>query len=164
MSALLFAVPILLIATDAKTALKTYVNAPDTSFAWSPKTVRSHKAADLVSQTWHGVKWRHDLVFSTPDKEFKRGTAVVYVTGGEENALDIGWADELAKMSGAPVATLFEIPNQPIWDRHEDDLVAYTFERYLETGDETWPLLFPMVKSVVRAMDVVQAEFPGVRR
>ena len=64
----------------------------------------------------------------------------------------------LAESIRAPVAVLRQVPFAPLFDRREDALIAYTFDQYLQTGDGDWPLLLPMVKSAVRAMDVMQSE------
>jgi len=83
---------------------------------------------------------------------------VVYVTGGDSNSVDLNWAQQLADETGVPVATLFHIPNQPLWDLWEDDLIAHAFDQYVDTGEADWPLLFPMVQSVVAAMNALESQ------
>lgn len=108
---------------------------------------------ELQSQTWRGEAWRHDLVSTGTHGE----TCLLYVTGGVPNDADLHEAQAFADRSGIPVAMLFGIPNQPLFDgRMEDDLIAYTFERFLESGDGDWPLLFPMTRAVIRAMDALE--------
>jgi PhoPQ-activated pathogenicity-related protein len=62
----------------------------------------------------------------------------------------------LAAAIRAPVAVVRQVPFQPLWERREDELIAYTFDSYLKTGDPEWPLLLPMAKTAARAMDAVQ--------
>lgn len=144
------------LADSPSLELTAYVQAADPSFQWSSKTVLGHEALGLVSQSWKGAIWRHDVVIVRPKGELAPSDAmIIEVTGWTPNSRDIEYAQSLADGSGLPVALLFHIPNQPLWGHEEDDLIAYTFERFFETGDATWPLLFPMVKSVKATMDAV---------
>lgn len=113
---------------------------------------------ELVSQSWQGVDWHHDIVLQTPARTTIPGVAVLEITGGEVNSLDVGRARVACNALKIPVSTLFQIPNQPLWDRVEDDLIAHTLEQCLETGDQTWPLLFPMVQAVQGAMEALRQE------
>jgi PhoPQ-activated pathogenicity-related protein len=62
----------------------------------------------------------------------------------------------VAQRMGIVVALVSQVPNQPLFEGlSEDALIAYTFDQFLKTKDETWPCLLPMTKSAVRAMDAV---------
>lgn len=136
--------------------LRTYVGAPDGSFAWSLQSTGSRRTElQLTAQTWRGIPWVHSL--SVHRASELGDTAILYITGGEPNLLDQADAGTLAELSGLPVATLFNMPNQPLFELEEDALIAYTFDRYLEGNGADWPLLLPMAKSAIRAMDAVQA-------
>ena len=68
---------------------------------------------------------------------------------------------EIAKNTKAVIIELRQIPNEPLIfagetrKRSEDGIIAYTWDKFLRTGDEKWPLRLPMTKAVVRAMDAV---------
>jgi PhoPQ-activated pathogenicity-related protein len=64
----------------------------------------------------------------------------------------------LADALGIRAALLTQVPNQPLFDgKKEDVLLSYTLDQYRRTGDATWPLLFPMVTSVVKGIDTLQS-------
>jgi len=115
-----------------------------------------------VSQAWRGIRWRHDLEVVVPARRRHPDVALLVVaatTGGRDAHRAI------ADAAGVTVAVLGDVPNQPLLGgRWEDDLVAETFARYVRTGDAEWPLLFPMTKAAVRAMDALQTFDPGLRR
>lgn len=130
-----------------------YLNKPDSSFSY--KEVQEGRY-EMVSQTWQGSPWRHTISLVRPVKVSSKNKAILVIQGGRFNEADQGKAKYVADVTGLPVATLYDIPNQPLYGYVEDGLIAYTFQKYLETGDPEWPLLFPMAKSAIRAMDVVE--------
>jgi PhoPQ-activated pathogenicity-related protein len=161
----LFCVAVTLVAGPSRADLQTYVSREDAAFGWklNGKTDGNQpgdRIYDLhfVSQTWQDDKWRHQLQVYQPAGVAPNAKMFLWVTGGGARADYVWLGMELAQKIRAPVAFLYHIPNQPLLEGKlfEDDLIAETFVRYLKTKDENWPLLFPMVKSVVRAMDVLQ--------
>ncbi|HJZ59152.1 MAG TPA: PhoPQ-activated protein PqaA family protein [Gemmataceae bacterium] len=140
-----------------------YVRKDDKAFAWKLAHNDTTDAGtvyelDLTSQTWHEITWTHKIQVFVPKDVKPQATMVLWNQGGKPGAASGLLGLQLATKVGAPVAFLYGIPNQPLLGgKTEDALIAETFVRYLETKDPSWPLLFPMVKSLVKAMDAIQA-------
>ncbi len=143
--------------------LADYVKKPDPSFAWKLTKSDTTPAGTvyqlhLVSQTWHDITWEHEIQVFVPAGVKPQPTMVIYNTGGRPGASGSLLGLAIAERVKAPVAVLYGIPNQPLFGgKTEDALIAETFVRYLDTKDPSWPLLFPMAKSLVKAMDALQA-------
>ena len=161
-------------------ALMRYIQNGDTSYRWA--VVDSTQEADirayrlqLTSQTWRGIPWNHELVVLIP-RRVRHREALLHISGGGEDETTgelhlHGWDDGLIRTLGriahdcqAVCAVLWQVPRQPLFGGlREDELVSYTFHQYQKTGDTSWPLLFPMAKSALRAMDAV-SELAAQRR
>jgi len=159
-----------------ETALDRYVAKPDPTYSWKvvkevPGNPSTQFFVDFKSQTWrtehdvdHAV-WQHWLIVVKPEKPTS-DTAFLYITGGANGKEPPKSADSLvlqiAEATNSVVAEVRMVPNQPLVFHHdgvprkEDDLIGYTWDQYLKTGDDTWPARLPMTKSAVRAMDCVQ--------
>jgi PhoPQ-activated pathogenicity-related protein len=104
--------------------------------------------------------WRHTLLIAQPPK-VATDLALLVIAGGETDSRGDPQSRLLASAAAiqlqALVAFLYAVPNQPLFDGLvEDDLIAHTFVKFLETGDLQWAALLPMTKSAVKAMDAVQ--------
>ena len=141
---------------------------------------------EMTSQQWLTDKeverplWTHWITVVRP------ASAAAKPAGGERGPLtsDIGllfigggsnerqpparpaaWLVDAARETGTVTAELRLVPNQPVIfkddparkPRSEDDFIAYTWDKFLRTGDEKWPARLPMTKSAVRAMDALTA-------
>ncbi len=164
---------------SSQTALDRYVAAPDATFTW--KALRDLPAEgvtatllEMTSQRWLTEQdverplWTHWLTVIRPTK-VTSDVALLFITGGSNErpapARPPAWLVEAAQTTGTVTAELRLVPNQPVvfkddparTPRSEDDFIAYTWNKYLQTGDEKWPARLPMTKSAVRAMDAVTA-------
>ena len=159
-----------------RTALDNYVHTPDPAYKWTlVNTIEGdgYKAfiLDMKSQTWRSpdevdrTLWQHWLTIVKPDKVIsKTGLMLIGHRNNENHVPDFvdSIATEVALGTGAVVAYVGQVPNQPLTfageteGRTEDDQIAYAWDQYLKTGDPLWASRFPMVKATVRAMDTTQ--------
>jgi PhoPQ-activated pathogenicity-related protein len=154
-----------------ETALQSYLHNSDKSLRWEIQDEARAEGVSLyrilfTSQKWRGITWSHELTIIVPDI-LKYEDALLFITGGsiKDGSPNIHkWSDDLitalsqvASANMAITAIIWQVPNQPLYDDlTEDALISYTLHNYLNDHDFEWPLLFPMTKSAIRAMDVVQ--------
>ncbi len=160
-----------------QTALDRYLAKPDSSYAWKlVNTIHGDGlttyVVDMTSQTWRTTEdvdrteWKHWLVIAKPDGVSSSKAMLVISGGSNRDGAPSGPGEmitQFAKGTQTVTAELRMVPNQPLIfggdgkKRSEDDLIAYTWDKFMTTGDETWPARLPMVKSALRAMDTIQA-------
>ncbi len=154
-----------------ESALKSYLNNKDKSYQWKIKdsfqlgTVKGYNLL-LTSQTWRDIVWVHQLIVLVPEK-VEHNNALLFITGGKVKDGSPRWGSnndaflwaltDMVTDNKAVLAVLKQTPNQPLYgELVEDQLISYTLHNFKKDGDYTWPLLFPMTKSAIRAMDAVQ--------
>ena len=175
----LFVVDICLLVVQVSfaTALDDYVAGPDLNYDYTligsyPDifTFSTGHILDMTSQQWRDYSevdepiWRHWVTVIVPWGTSSE-TALILINGGDTDdpmptiEQDYGY---LATGTGSIVAIISAVPNQPLLfadesvPRSEDEIIAYSWDKFLNGGDDYWPAQLPMVKSVVACMDAVQ--------
>ncbi|MGI6138453.1 MAG: PhoPQ-activated protein PqaA family protein [Candidatus Hydrogenedentales bacterium] len=141
----------------------------------------------MTSGSWRNVEeaepnvWQHRLFIIEP-ANVRENSCLLYLTSlnSDDLILDSDGMELLGKLGAVAVssrsvtALLADIPNQPIefFDQPgeliEDKLIAYSFDKFMNSynsgsRDATWPVLLPMTRAAVRAMDTVQ-DFVATKR
>ncbi len=142
-----------------------YEEDEDTHFGWQGVNIV------LTSLQWRDASevdrptWTHDLVMVIP---WFSGDDCIFLINGGSNPVDTPSPDGTiafaATLLGRKFAQLDQVPNQPLYftdevnvRRTEDEILAYSLDKALLTGDEEWPVHCAMTKAAVLAMDAIQA-------
>ena len=144
----------------------------DRHFGWNKHTIR------MQSQQWRSrgevdrPLWTHDVGIIQP--WFAHPQCVLGINGGSNRSGPPQEVDSalaaVALLYGLYYAQVDQVPNEPLFfsdevnhPRTEDEILAYSLDKYLRTGDLAWPVHLAMTKAAVRAMDTVQKRLPSIR-
>ena len=165
--------------------LAQFIQRPEPKYQWHCTDKRHSEEfpnieilqLELTSQCWlegerRGIDqplWVHRLTLYLPTRQKAFKPCLLMVHGGYRHNPEMETAPsaqvDAAKVcydTQAPVACLRDVPNQPqIIDgipRTEDDLVAWSWQQFLQTEKKEggYLLQWPMVKSIIRAMDALE--------
>lgn len=169
------------VCAQAETALDRYLAKDDGYYQWEfvqthDQTLHVAHELNVTSQKWLSEAevslpvWKHQVIIHIPKifniAKWSVDDAIVYIGGGRSDKT-YGPDDTMVMATNVTQKILIEIkqiPNQKMTivgdgdtNYDEDFFVARTFEKYLETGNEEWPLYLPMVKGVVKSTDAALA-------
>lgn len=169
---------------SVQTALDVYVAKADPSYSFqilatNPGVGYTVYDVAMTSQTWRSTaetqwnEWKHRMTIIVPSLVTSNKSLLSISGGGHAgdggfgssgpSGPELSFLSTLAVTTGTVVSTLSNVPYQPLqfagesFTRTEDEIIAKSYRKYLDGGDDEWPALLPMVKSAVRAMDTVQS-------
>ncbi len=162
--------------------LSDYVATPDSAYSYAPVSVTAGNGYQLhtlqmTSQQWprsgeSRTTWKHGMVIVVPNTTMSSTAMLLIGEGSNGNPLlvprsNTDLAIQIALATRSVVAVVAQVPNQPLFFDNdnatpyfEDKLVAFSWDRAMDTGDYTWAVYLPMVKAAVRALDTVQSYLP----
>ncbi len=172
------------------TALDDYIASPTDCFSCSLEPEKLVESGDgtasvfkMFSQSWLDASevdrtvWEHWLTIFEP-KNAHSTRAMLLIDGGSNRDGDAPDPDDtiklVATMTDSIIASVGQVPNERLKfadesderyieeGRTEDELIAYAWDKYLTTSDPTWLPRLPMTKAAVKAMDIVQREYPNI--
>jgi PhoPQ-activated pathogenicity-related protein len=159
------------------TPLDVYVARPDTNYGYTllktlPGVGQTTFVLELRSQVWLTTNevdrtlWKHWLIIVEPTG-VTNPQSLLFISGGSNPGSVPTKGDTnltlIALHTKTVVSELKMVPNEPLrfagetTNRTEDEIIAYTWDKFLRTGDARWPARLPMTKAAVRAMDTVTA-------
>jgi len=161
--------------------LKEYVYAWDPAFryeiidtlyaeTWKEYYIKMVSGTWLTEKEVNHTEWWHWVTIVVPNNVLET-EALLFIGGGSSKDMKPKKATELlvnaALETKSIIAEISNIPFQPLNymddskdDRYEDDLIAYGWNKFLESGakdnDVEWLARLPMTRAVVRGMDIIQ--------
>ncbi|KAK5584604.1 hypothetical protein RB653_006218 [Dictyostelium firmibasis] len=161
--------------------LKNYVEKKDPNYKWNLNATYDTNfnskiyILELTSQQWmkdhsNDSIWKHWLTICVPndyDSTLKIGHLHI-IDGMNQNwttpALQSlsPFSMDICNQTSAITSTLYQVPNQFITfendgiPRQEDDIVAYTWRKYIDSKVSDWVSLLPQTKAGTAAMTAIQ--------
>ncbi len=163
----------------AETALDRYVAKPDPNYSYRLYSTQNRVAyaayfLEMTSQQWRSASevdrpiWTHEVAMVVPRFGLdSTDTAILLIEGGSNPKTLMNEIDDAVGAAaitvGAVLAIVRQVPNEPLYftdeggrGRKEDEILAYSLDKALDTGDMEWAVHLAMTKAAVRAMDTVQ--------